>query len=201
MKTTTFLRRTIKTASFLAILLVLISFKKEKQISQDYMENTKDLVWNNENIDNMAIPIKLNINDLERKDVQVVLVVDTDGINEQNLESKVLFVNVGDSTASRTGNSKNFLTKVYKNKKIEWSAVPKDETSSLSIDVLAIFRKEDGGAEIMEDIYIEEGKKGVVTAKIKNKKVDGIENYSVVFRINEETPRTFVIDPKLQMGP
>ncbi|WP_026838183.1 hypothetical protein [Gillisia sp. JM1] len=200
MKTTTLLKRTIRTASFLTILLVLISFKNEKPTSQNYLEISKELVLNNENDYNLAIPVKNNAIEVERKDVQVVLVIDTDGINEANLDAKVLFVNVGDTTATRSGDPKNFLTKVYKNRKIEWSAVPQNENSSLTIDVLAIFRKEDGGAELMEDIYIEEGKKGVVTAKIKNKKVEGIENYSVVFRINEEPPRTFVVDPKLQMG-
>ncbi|CAM4247824.1 hypothetical protein [Gillisia hiemivivida] len=201
MKTTTLLKRTIRTASFLTILLVLISFKHEKPKSQNSLEISKDLVLNNVNDYNLAITVKNNTIEVERKDVQVVLVIDTDGINNSNLDSKVLFVNVGDTTENRSGYSKNFLTKVYKNKKIQWSAVPQDENSSLTIDVLAIFRKEDAGAEIMEDIYIEEGKKGVVTAKIKNKKVVGIENYSVVFRINEEIPRTFTVDPKLQMGP
>ncbi len=201
MKTTTFLRRTIKTASFLAILLVLISFKNDKPTSQNSLEDSKDLIWNHENKDNMAIPIKFNINDLERKDVQVVLEIDTDGITQQNLDTKVLFVNVGDSTPSRTGNPKNFLTKVYKNKKIQWSAVAKDETSGLTIDVLAVFRKQDGGAEIVDNFDYDRSKKGVVVAKIKNKKVEGFENYNVVFRINEEPARTFVVDPKLQMGP
>tara|TARA_R100000935_G_C2828833_1_gene163859 strand:+ start:1034 stop:1546 length:513 start_codon:yes stop_codon:yes gene_type:complete len=149
----------------------------------------------------VLISFKTDNNDLERKDVQVVLVIDTDGINVQNLDTKVLFVNVGDSTSSRTGNPSNFITKVYKNKKIQWSAVPKDETSGLTIDVLFVFRKQDGGVEMVDDYDYDKSKKGVVVAKIKNKKVEGFENYNVIFRINEEPVRTFQVDPKLQMVP
>lgn len=200
MKKSTFLKRAIKTLVFLSILLVLISFKNEKPAPDVAMDTNKQLELFAANTNNQITSNNRLALDMERKDVRIILEIDTEGITESNLDSKVVFINVGDTTSTGSGNPKTFLTKVYKNKKVEWSAVPKNINSNITIDVVAIFRKEDGGAEIMDNIYVEEGKKGVVIAKIKNKKVEGIENYNVVFRINEQPPRIFVVDPKLEMG-
>ncbi len=200
MKTSTFLKRTIRTLSVLIILLVLISFQNEQPAPKNSSENFKELAIHTKHLDNTVVAINALGIAIERKDTHILLTVDTETINQNNIDAKVVFSDDRSTPSENPGDPKTFISIVDKNKKVYWSAVPKDPNSGLSIDVLAIFRKEDGGAEIMEDIYIEEGKKGVVVAKIKNKKVLGLENYSVVFRINEDTPRTFVVDPKLEMG-
>jgi len=200
MKKGTLLKRAISSVVFLSIILILISFKNEKPAPDVAIDSNKQLEMIAANTDNLISSNNSIALDMERKDVRIILEIDTEGITESNLDSKVVFINVGDTTSTGSGNPKTFLTKVYKNKKVEWSAVPKNINSNVTIDVVAIFRKEDGGAVIMDDTYVEEGKKGVVIAKIKNKKVEGIENYNVVFRINEQPPRIFVVDPKLKMG-
>ncbi len=199
MKTSTLLKRTIRTANFLIILLILISFKAERPTLKNSLENTKELAFNAENLYKPVVNTNSLDITIERKDTHILLTVDTETINQNNIDAKVVFSDDRSDPIENPGDPKTFISKVDKNKKVFWSAVPKDPIIDLSIDVLAIFRKEDGGAEIMEDVYIEEGRKGVVVAKIKNKKVFGLENYSVVFRINEDNPRTFVVDPKLEM--
>jgi hypothetical protein len=201
MKTTTFLKRTIRTASFLTILLVLISFKNEKPTSQNSLESSKELVLNAENLDNLAIPIRNQDVQLPSKDAYVLLEIDTEKINERNLDSTVVFINVGEDPTTNSGNPKDFLTIVYKNMKINWKGAPKDINSSAIIDILNIERKEEGGAKILKFSTKKNEKKGV-EIKIKNKKIDGQEFYKVKFSITEgNLVRTFEVDPKLQMGP
>lgn len=199
MKTNTLFKSILKTVAVIVFLLAITSFKNSTSV---IITSTEEVKQTRKTADSLNIQLSLNDVeiDLERKDVQVLLTVDTERINERNIEDMVVFSNLNEDNPRSSAKPKDFVTLVYKNKKISWSAVAKDEDSDVSIDVLAIFRKEDGGAEIMEDIYIAEGKKGVVVAKIKKKKVEGIESYSVVFRINEASPRTFVVDPKLKMG-
>jgi hypothetical protein len=201
MKTTTFLKRTIRTASFLTILLVLISFKNEKPTSQNSLESSKELVLNAENLDSLAIPIRNQDVQLPSKDAYVLLEIDTEKINERNLDSTVVFINVGEDPTTNSGNPKDFLTIVYKNMKINWKGAPKDINSSAIIDILNIERKEEGGAKILKFSTKKNEKKGV-EIKIKNKKIDGQEFYKVKFSITEgNLVRTFEVDPKLQMGP
>ncbi len=84
--------------------------------------------------------------------------------------------------------------------KVYWSAVPKDATSTETVDVLAIYRKPEGGAEILKTTFKDPNKDGIIIGKIKNKKVNGLEEYSVLIRINGDTIKTFMVDPKLEMG-
>jgi hypothetical protein len=201
MKTSALLKRTIRTASFLTILLVLISFKNEKPRSQNSLENSKELVLNAENIDNLAIPIRNQDVQLPSKDAYVLLEIDTEKINERNLDNTVVFINVGEDPTTNSGNPKDFLTIVYKNMKINWKGVPKDPNSSAIIDILNIERKEEGGAKILKFSTKKNEKKGV-EIKIKNKKIEGQEFYKVKFSITEgNLVRTFEVDPKLKMGP
>ncbi len=179
MKTSTLLKRAIKTASFLTILLVLISFENEKPI---YLPNT-------------TIPgIQQN------KDTHILLTVDTKTINENNINSKVVFSDDRSDPTTNPGNPETFTSIVDKNMKVYWSAVPKDANSTDTVDVLSIYRKPEGGAEILEATFKDPNKDGIIIGKIKNKKVNGLELYSVLIRINGDTIKTFLVDPKLQMG-
>ncbi len=133
-----------------------------------------------------------------RKDTNVLLTVDTENITEETVEE---FVKISDD---RSGSSENVLPSnhvalVDKNMKIYWSAEALNPQLGTTVDVLGIFRKPEGGAEILDGVFRDPNKDGIVMGKIKNKKVEGLEYYNIMIRINEETPRTFVIDPKLQM--
>ncbi|MCC8360690.1 hypothetical protein [Salinimicrobium sediminilitoris] len=132
------------------------------------------------------------------KDTNVLLTVDTENITEETVEE---FVKISDD---RSGSSEGVLPSdhvalVEKNMKIFWSAEALDPQLETTVDVLGIFRKPEGGAEILDGVFRDPNKDGIVMGKIKNKKVNGLEYYNIMIRINEETPRTFVIDPKLQM--
>tara|TARA_R100001369_G_scaffold92896_1_gene141130 strand:+ start:157703 stop:157963 length:261 start_codon:yes stop_codon:yes gene_type:complete len=83
--------------------------------------------------------------------------------------------------------------------KVYWSGVAKDTTTGDEVAILGIFRKPDGGADILESLSKDPNKNGVVVGKVKNKSISGFEYYSVEFRINGDTLRTYLVDPKLKM--
>lgn len=200
MKTTTLLKRMIDTISFLMIILVLFSFKSEKPVATYSVDNCIELifnegVWNNP-IDNLHF-LKMG---LESKDAEVLLTIDTETINENNLNTTVVFSNVGESEQGSSGNPSNFLTTVYKKMKISWKGVPKDQNSTAIIEITDVERKLDGGAKLLR-FGTKEYKNKALEMKIKGRYIEGIEYYNVKFKITEgDSVREFEIDPKLEMG-
>ncbi|WP_010228562.1 hypothetical protein [Gillisia marina] len=203
MKTSTLLKRTMRTASFLIMLLILLSFKAEEPRLNNYSENFKELTVNAKQLNTLTRPIRKNINqELVAKDADVLLEIDTEDINESNLDSKVVFINIVDGVRINSGSPKEFLTKVEKNIKVFWEGVPKESSSNATIDILDIRRKsnQNNNAKILK--FSTKQKKGKkVEIKVKNKKITGEEYYEVQFRIiyEDNSTKTFWVDPKLEM--
>ena len=146
--------------------------------------------------------IASSVNDLTsafRKDTNVLLTVDTENITQENYEETVFISD--DRSENSQGNQKpsEHIALVDKNMKIYWSAEPLDPETGTTVDVLGIYRKTNGGAEILDGVFRDPNKDGIVMGKIKNKKVQGMENYNILIRVNGETPETFIIDPKIRM--
>ncbi|TVZ27633.1 hypothetical protein JM83_2683 [Gillisia sp. Hel_I_86] len=200
MKTNTLLKRTIKIVGFLTILLVLLSFKNEKRASEIYLEHVNELAMRMEAPVNLAVPHKNSVMDVERRDTHILLTIDTENIDEGNLNATIVFSDDRSDPSENPGNPEKFTSVVDKNMKIYWSGIPKDENSTDVIYILEVIRKQQGGAEILKKTFKDPNKDGVVVGKVKNKKVEGFEYYSVKFSINGTTVRTFEVDPKLKMG-
>lgn len=132
-----------------------------------------------------------------RKDTNVLLTVDTENITEENKNESVF---ISDDRSDNRALPSQHVAEVDKNMKIYWSAEALDPASGITVDVVEIFRKPEGGAEILDGVFRDPNKDGVVMGKIKNKKVSGMEYYNIVIRVNGDTPQTYVIDPKLKMN-
>ncbi|GAB2777073.1 hypothetical protein [Salinimicrobium soli] len=131
------------------------------------------------------------MSDHKAKDVNIYMEVDTENLNQQNVETKVKF---SDNNGDRqNGTPENFVSKVYRDKKVTWSGSAKNGSSD-EVVITNITRKEDGGSEIWKKI--DPKNDGTVEAKIKDKKVTGTENYDVHFTVNGVS---YTVDPKLQM--
>lgn len=200
MRTTTLRKEMFRTAGILAVCLILGSCKNEKTEQQHNSNDSKELALIAEN--NIVVPNATTsiLGIQQNKDTNILLTVDTKTINQNNIDSKVVFSDDRSDPTTNPGDPKTFTSIVDKNMKVYWSAVPKDATSTETVDVLAIYRKPEGGAEILETTYKDPNKDGIIIGKIKNKKVNGLEEYSVLIRINGDTLKTFMVDPKLEMG-
>lgn len=133
------------------------------------------------------------------KDTNVLLRVDTSNITE---DTKDEFVFISDDRSDPSENSSSpseHIALVEKNMKIYWRAEALDPQSGVTVDVLGIFRKPEGGSEILDGVFRDPNQDGIIMGKIKNKKVEGLEYYNIMIRVNGENPKTYVIDPKLKM--
>lgn len=135
-----------------------------------------------------------------RKDTNILLTVDTENITEETKNEFVVISDDRSDPSENSGSPSEHVALVDKNMKIYWSAQALNPETGTTVDVLGIFRKTDGGAEILDGVFRDPNKDGIVMGKIKNKNVEGLEYYNIMIRVNEETPRTFVIDPKIQMS-
>lgn len=200
MRTITTLKEVIKYTGIMAIFLIFGSCKNDNTPSVNSSKMSKELAQAGENSADLFFSNSLISGLQESKDTNVLLTIDTKTINENNVDSKVVFSDDRSDPATNPGNPESFTSIVDKNMKVYWSGVPQDSDSNETIDIIAIYRKPEGGAEILESTFRDPNRDGIVIGKVKNRNVSGLEYYSVVFRINGETPRTFVVDPKLQMN-
>jgi hypothetical protein len=200
MKTTTLRKGISRTGCVLTIALFIFSCKNEKTINAINSNEPKELALITENIIDIPSAINSSLEIQQDKDTKILLTVDTKTINQNNIDSKVVFSDDRSDPNTNPGNPKTFTSRVDKNMKVYWSAVPKDVNSTETVDVMAIYRKPEGGAEILENTFKDPNKDGIIIGKIKNKNVSGLEFYSVLIRINGDTIKTFLVDPKLEMG-
>lgn len=133
----------------------------------------------------------------QNKDTRVVVSVDTDNITEENMYDYILF---SDNRSGASEKPTNHVALVDKNMKIYWSGEAMDPESDVTVDIIEVYRKQEGGAVILDKVFRDTNQDGVVVGKIKNKKVQGFENYNIVIRVNTPSPQTFVIDPKIKMS-
>ena len=197
MRTITFLNRAIQFTSLLFIFCILISCDQNKKT---HLDNSKELAIKTDLVNTSGNLIRFsNSEEIQAKDTHILLTIDTKTINQNNINSKVIFSDDRSNPNENSGDPASFTSKVDKNMKVYWSGVAKDTTTGDEVAILGIFRKPDGGAEILESLSKDPNRKGVVVGKVKNKSISGFEYYSVEFRINQDTLRTYLVDPKLKM--
>jgi len=131
-----------------------------------------------------------------KKDTNVLVTVNTDSIDNYNIEEMVI---LSDDRGENSGKPKDYVSVVEKNQKIYWRGIAKNADSRDVVEIIKIFRKTDGGSQILDKTFKDPNKKGVVVGKIKNKKIQGLEYYNIRIMINQDTTRVYDIDPKLKM--
>lgn len=131
------------------------------------------------------------------RDTNILLTVDTQNINEDNLDTTVIFTDDRSNPTGNPGDAENFTSLVDRGMKVYWRGQTKDGNNSVVIDILEIERKPDGGSNILESTFKEDG---LVVGQVTNEYVSGLESYYITFRIiNGRNTKTFTIDPKLKM--
>lgn len=95
------------------------------------------------------------------------------------------------------GDPANFTSEISAGQKVLWFGVPEDDNSA-QIDITGIHRKNDG-PELIRDIGSDPGRKGVFIAQVIDEYTEGLESYSITFRINGHKVE-YDVDPKLKMA-
>lgn len=134
-------------------------------------------------------------------DTHVLLAVDTENINEDNVNSHVWFIDDRMACCGDPTDPENYVSLVDQGMKIYWRGRPLDENSDATIDIVEFYRKPDGGPEILSGTYSDPNNEGVLVGQVRDEQVSGYELYSLEFTITEgDQVRTFNVDPKLNMG-
>ncbi|NJW53759.1 hypothetical protein [Salinimicrobium oceani] len=198
-KQTTFHSTFMKFILFICISGLLISFVKR----QTFFADERPVLAEN-NVSEAEVSNSAHFNQKKnaisvREDTNILLTVDTENITEETVNEHVKITDDRSNPAENSSSPSDHIALVDKNMKVYWSAVPLNSEGGTTVDVLGIFRKPEGGAEILEGVFRDPNKDGVIMGKIKNKKIDGLEYYNIMIRINGVTPQTFMIDPKLKM--
>lgn len=133
-----------------------------------------------------------------KKATNILVTVDTSKINgSSDVDKHVIFTDDNGNSTGKPGNSREFTSKVEKNKWVNWRGQAKGGKPTDSVEILDVQRKpKNGGSEILLFTRIEDG---MVTGKIKDKNVQGEELYDLTFRINADAQKTYTVDPKLKM--
>lgn len=182
--------------SFLLLSIFLVVSCNNKKATQEMSDmNPQELAMLSMETSYADYPI---INPTQQnKDTRVVVSVDTENITEENMYDYILF---SDDRSDSSEKPINHVAVVDKNMKIYWSGEAMDPESGVTVDIIEVYRKQEGGAVILDKVFRDTNQDGVVVGKIKNKKVQGFENYNIIIRVNTESPQTFVIDPKIKMS-
>ena len=197
MRTFTFLKRIISMCAFLFIFYCFVSCDQNKS---SVVNNTNELALKADHISNSSNMDAYNNNEqTQSKDTHILLTIDTRTINQNNINTKVVFSDDRSDPSQNPGDPESFTSRVDKNMKVYWSGVAKDTSSRDEVNILGVYRKPDGGAEILESLGKDPNKDGVIVGKVKNKNVTGFEYYSVEFEINKDTLQVYLVDPKLTM--
>ena len=134
------------------------------------------------------------------EDTYVTVTVDTENINEDNINTTVFFTDSRSDSTSDVASPEDHIALVDEGRRIFWSGRTLNETGE-TIEVVEVYRKEEGGVFILERTYTDPEMEGFLVGDIRNDYVEGFEFYNLVITIyGDETERSFVIDPKLQMN-
>ncbi|MFD0976850.1 hypothetical protein [Salinimicrobium gaetbulicola] len=177
---------------FLFLPFVFISCKQDSEV--------RDTAFKVEKVDSQNSVVGNETFFEVREDTHVLVTVDTENISEETKNENVFITDDRSDPSQNSEKPGEHIALVDKNQKIYWRGEPKDPSANVSVDIVEIRRKADGGAEILEAVFRDPNKDGIIIGKIKNKKVSGLEYYNIVIRINGESTQTFVIDPKIQMS-
>jgi len=191
MKTNNFIK---KSGLLIAVLVMFTLFfaGKKQFTNKEYLDDIGVEVSAENDISSL-----LNIN--LKKDTNVLVTVNTKEIDKSNIESTVVLSDDRSEPSENSGKPSSFVSVVEKNQKIYWRGAAKDPNSGDVVEILKIYRKTDGGSEILDKTFKDPNKRGVVVGKIKNKKIAGLEYYNIRIIINQDSTRIYDIDPKLRM--
>lgn len=184
---------------FILCLSVVIFSWTERKLPVDGEQKNSKETGLLQNSSGELLAFKGNYSGVDRKNTNVLLTVDTENITEETKDEFVVISDDRSDPSENSGLPSEHIALVDKNMKIYWSAVALNPQTGTTVDVLGIFRKPEGGAEILDGVFRDPNKDGIVVGKIKNKKVEGMELYNILIRVNDENFRTFLIDPKLKM--
>ncbi len=137
----------------------------------------------------------------EGEDTYVTVTVDTENINEDNLNETVFFTDSRSNSTSTVSSPENHIALVNQNRRIFWSGKTLNGNSEETIEIIEIYRKPEGGPMILTRTYTDPNLEGTIIGDIRSDYVEGLELYNLVLSINGESERTFTIDPKIQMQP
>lgn len=134
-----------------------------------------------------------------KKNTIISVTVDTQQINEKNIDKHVVFSDDRGGPPQEPGNPKDYVSIINPGMKVYWKGVAKDPQIGDSIEITDIKLKDSKGSwKLLDNVSSEQGNPGVKVGKIKNENIDGKESYSVSFRIKGRKSE-FEVDPKLQM--
>jgi hypothetical protein len=131
----------------------------------------------------------------------ITLTVDTENLiaDPANKNKYVTFSDNQGDAAETPGEPGDYESTVIKGLTCEWQGVAVNKRDTVNITDVSK-KAEGGGEDILEEITLgdpfDEPK---VTAKIKNKDIDGFEYYNVTFMINKNESLVYTIDPRLKM--
>lgn len=131
----------------------------------------------------------------DKKDTVITVTVDTENINENNINDCVVFSDNRDDPPQAQGDPENYVSTVDKNMKAIWEGV--SENGQDSVEITNVDLKGDGDSKILKDSN-NSSTNGVVEAKIKDKYTSEEESYTLTFTINGDT--SYPVDPKLKMS-
>lgn len=130
---------------------------------------------------------------LNYKNHTITLYVDTDNINQQNIDSTCNF------NQDKQVSNKDYTTEVYLGDDITWEGTSSSPTKTGTVKIKKI--RYISGAEILnKKVKSNSLFSPKVRAKVKKGKPEDIEKYSIEFKVVRNGKReTFIIDPKLQV--
>lgn len=134
-----------------------------------------------------------------KKNTIIKVTVDTQQINEENIDECVVFSDDRGGPPQEPGNPKDYISFINPGMKVYWRGIAKDLKSGDSIEITDIKLKDSKGSwKLLDNVTSEEGNNGVKVGKIKDERIEDPEAYSVTFRIKGRKSE-FEVDPKLQM--
>jgi hypothetical protein len=133
------------------------------------------------------------------KNTTIYVTVDTENINEGNIDQNVEFSDDRNDPPQIPGNPKDYVSTISRGMKVYWRGEAKDPDSGDIIEITGVNVKEKNGSwKLLDGVDSEPGNKGVKVGRVKGQYIKEEEPYSVRFRI-EGRKSEFEVDPKLVM--
>lgn len=132
---------------------------------------------------------------MEAKDTKIYMIVNTTEIQPGKIDEYVEFKD-NRSNPNPQKDPVNFTSEISSGKKVFWFGEPKEEQRD-TIEITGVKRK-NNGPELIKDIGQDPGHRGVYMAQVVSDYIEGLEGYSITFRIKDHQTE-YEIDPKLRM--
>ena len=131
----------------------------------------------------------------------IIINVDTDGLSQDNVWSKVTLTDCNSDGDTTPGDARTFDTKVNGSTNITWKAESGDGVDSIQITDISVTSTEDVFATGQDPSGPDN--RGWWTAKVKSNKNNPnsiSSEYKISFTVNDQTP-TYTLDPKMEVNP